>query len=176
MLKACNDAPLHWTCESVKGVDECNAYERHLTCDTGRLETYVLVSYCTPVCTISVYDGLIDYTYANGASTCSASTKRHVTRFLTRHGFNYSDIHTINSMCNGLPFDIFIRFFVNNNNNNNTRITGGEWLSCNLTPPTVTVGLSGHLDTYVPRFGFHNSTGYWIDGGKKAGFQCYTRI
>lgn len=172
MIKPCNDAPLHWTCKSVKGLDGCNAYERHLTCDTSRLETYVLVSYCTPVCTVSVYDGCVDYVYANGASTCSASTKRQVKRFLTRHGFDSNAQYSIASMCNGLAYDNFMRFDIDRNK----RITGGTWLECNLTPPTVTVGFGGRLDTYVPRFGFYGRNDYWIEGGKKAGFQCYTRI
>lgn len=172
MTKPCDYAPTSWECKSVKGIDGCNAYERHLTCDTGRLETYVLVSYCTPVCTVSVYDGRPDYVYANGASTCSASTKRHVNRFLQRHGFDDNATHTIARMCNGLNYDTFMRFDVDTNK----RVIGGTWLSCNLTPPTVTVGFGGRLDTYVPRFGFYGNTGYWIDGGKKEGFQCFTRI
>lgn len=172
MNKTCNDAPKHWACKSVKGIDGCNAYERHLICETSRLETYVLISYCTPVCTISVYDGRPDYVYANGASTCSASTKRHVKRFLARHGFDYNAQHTIATMCNGLDYDNFMRFDVDTNKH----VIGGTWLECNLTPPTVTVGSNGRLDMYVPRFGFYGRNDCYVKGGSEGGFKCYTRI
>lgn len=166
MNKTCDDAPKSWTCISVKGIDGCNAYERHMQHDTTRLETYVLVSYCTPVCVISAYNGRPDYLYANGASTCSASTKRHVKRFLLRHGFDDNAQRTVASMCNGLAYDSFMRFDVNINK----RLTGGTWLDCNLTPPTVTVDSNGRLDMYAPRFGFYARNDQWVNGGKKAGF------
>lgn len=173
MNKSCNDAPLYWACKAVKGIDGCNAYERYLTCNNpSRLETYVLVSYCTPVCTISIYDGIPVYVYANGASTCSASTKRHVERFLARHGFDEKAVHTIAGICKGLPYDNFMRFDVDKSK----RIVGGTWLECNLTPPTITVGPGGRLDEYVPRFGFYGGIGFWVNGGREAGFKCFTRI
>ena len=169
----CNDAPIFWKCRAIKCIDGCNSYERYLTCENPpTLDTYVLVSYCTPVCTISIYSGTPTYIYANGASTCSASTKRHVKRFLLRHGFDENTQNTILNMCNGLPYDNFMRFDVDTKKH----ITGGTWLKCNLTPPTVSVGNNGRLNTYTPRFGFYGRNDYYIEGGKAAGFQCYTRI
>lgn len=87
-------------------------------------------------------------------------------------GTNLADGLTVLDVVTGLAYDIFMRFDVSPHK----RILGGTWLECNLTPPTVTVGDNGRLNTYTPRFGFYGRNYYYIDGGKAAGFQCYTRI
>lgn len=176
MTKGCGYAPNGWVCKSVKGIDGCNAYERHLTCNNpSTLEIYELVSFCTPVCVYVNYGNDVIYIYANGASVCSASTKRHVSRFLKRHGFNDTSIHTICTMVNGLPYDNFMRFETDPDTLSNNQITGGVWLASNLLPPSEYASYDGRLELYVPRFGFYGKNDCWVEGGGKAGFKCFKR-
>lgn len=175
MTKGCDYAPNGWFCKSVKGIDSCNAYERHLKCyNPSNLEVYELVSYCTPVCVCVNYGNDIIYVYANGASVCSASTKSHVSRFLKRHGFNETSIHTVSSMVSSLPYDNFMRFETDPDTLSSNQITGGVWLASNLLPPSESTSYNGRLELYVPRFGFYNDF-YYVEGGRKAGFKCFKR-
>lgn len=178
MTKPCNYVPsLEWTCKAVKGVDGCNAYERYLACNNpSNLKVYELISFCTPVCVIASYSDDVTYIYANGASTCSASTKRHVERFLKRHGFNDKSIYTIKQMCQGLGYSMFMRFETDLgtlNSNNNNQITGGVWLESNLMPPSEYLNHAGCIDLYVPRFSFYTKNHALVVGGSKAGFKCF---
>lgn len=176
MTKGCGYAPNGWVCKSVKGIDGCNAYERNLTCNNpSNLEVYELISFCTPVCVYVNYGNDVVYIYANGASVCSASTKRHVSRFLKRHGFNNTSIYKVASMVTGLPYYNFMRFETDPDTLSDDQITGGVWLATNLLPPSEDAYYEGRLELYVPRFGFYGKNGSYVEGGGKAGFKCFKR-
>lgn len=72
----------------VDNLDYCNAFVRscyHKTDNGFRLTKRELVSYCTPVLAISYNgDGSILRLTCAQAATCSATTRKHVSRFLKK--------------------------------------------------------------------------------------------
>lgn len=73
----------------VKQLDYCNAFIRSCYLQDGDgvvLAKRELVSYCTPVLSIAYrLDGTEKYLICSQAAICSATTRKHVGRFLNRY-------------------------------------------------------------------------------------------
>lgn len=72
----------------IKQLDYCNAFVRScylIETDTEpcRVE---LISYCTPVCAIEYDNNGVTVLEVAPAATCSATTRKHVGRFLNSYG------------------------------------------------------------------------------------------
>ena len=75
--------------ETVKQLGYCNAYV--LTSTQGVYVTHTLVSYCTKVARVIVRDGCVLRVELGQAAHCSATTSKHVLRFLREYapGFEF---------------------------------------------------------------------------------------
>lgn len=73
----------------TKQLDYCNAFMRMCYLQDGDgvvLAKRELISYCTPVLSIAYrLDGTAKYLICSQAAICSATTRKHVGRFLNRY-------------------------------------------------------------------------------------------
>ena len=75
--------------ETIKQLGYCNAYV--LTSTNGLYVTHSLVSYCTEVARIVIYGSSVLRVELGQAAHCSATTSKHVLRFLREYapGFEF---------------------------------------------------------------------------------------
>lgn len=172
-------APRKWQCVAVRPLDGCNAYIRVLKHDSiNGLQVQELVSFCTPIC-VAIFAGhTLTSFYANGAATCSASSKRHFRRFAQSIKLNSNDIERAIALCGAVPYDNFLWFEIEPGKNESYYIERCKFERFGMLPTSETIEHKNGNGTiqcrmYVPRFGFYGKNDYWVSGGSEVGFKCF---